>query len=132
MVRMDAWFEANSISPVKVESWTNSFQNQPIDWTTGRVIIYAMVTEQQRAVSGLNPVAYLVGDNATDAIISVTLNENNPSDVTTGDGIYSAQLVDLPRLSTRFSYVLEIVGGIGTVDTGNREIQLQQGCNQIT
>lgn len=118
MVRMDVWFEANSISPVKVESWTNSFQNQPINWATGRVIVYALVTEQQRAVSGLNPVVHLIGDNATDVIISVTLNENNPSDVTKGDGIYSAQLINLPRYSTHFSYILEIIGGTGTVDFG--------------
>ncbi|KAI9559833.1 hypothetical protein GHT06_013840 [Daphnia sinensis] len=117
-VRMDVWFEANPTIPVKVESWTNSFQNQPMNWATGRVIIYALVTEQQRAVSGLNPVVHLIGDNATDAVISVTLNENNPSDVTKGDGIYSAQLINLPRYSTHFSYILEIIGGTGTVDSG--------------
>lgn len=117
-VRLDTFFSSDSVSPVRVETWTNSVENKQIDWKTQRVVIYALATQQEKAVSGLNLVAHISGDNEADSVLSVSLNENNPSDVTKGDGVYSAQLTDLPRNSIRFSYVVEIVGGVGTVDSG--------------
>lgn len=101
-----------------MDTWTNSIKNQPIDWKSERVVIYAQVSQQQKAVSGLSLVAHINGNNETESVFSVSLNENNPSDVTKGDGIYSAQLTNLPRSSIRFSYVVEIVNGVGTVDAG--------------
>lgn len=122
-VRLDTWFSnSDSISPIRVETWTNSIQNQPIDWKSERVVIYAQVTQQEKAVSGLNLVAYINGDDNTESVFSVSLSESDPSDVTKGDGIYSALVTNLPRSSIRFSYVVEIVNGSGTVDAGNPSI----------
>jgi hypothetical protein len=58
--------------------------------------------------------AHISGDSKADSVFSVSLNEKKLSDVTKGDGVYSAQL----RNFIRFSYVVEIVGGVGTVDSG--------------
>lgn len=118
MVRLDVWYEAATSNLVRVETWTNSFQHNPIDWTKESVIIYAGVFQQVRAISGLNPVAYVTGDNSTE-IISVPLTETNPSDITKGDGIYSAILSKLPANSVRFAYVVEVIGGTGTLNKGN-------------
>jgi hypothetical protein len=101
-----------------VETWTNSIENKQIDWRSQRVVIYALATQQEKAVSGLNLLAHISGDSKADSVFSVSLNENNLSDVTKGDGVYSAQLNDLLRNFIRFSYVVEIVGGVGTVDSG--------------
>ncbi len=62
------------------------------------------------------------GDDNKESVFSVSLSESDPSDVTKGDGIYSALVTNLPRSSVRFSYVVEIVNGSGTVDAGNRSI----------
>ena len=122
-VRLDTWFSnSDSISPIRVETWTNSIQNQPIDWKSERVVIYAQVTQQEKAVSGLNLVAYINGDDNKESVFSVSLSESDPSDVTKGDGIYSALVTNLPRSSIRFSYVVEIDNGSGNVDNGNRSI----------
>lgn len=40
------------------------------------------------------------------------------SDVTKGDGIYSAMLLNLPMQSTSFSCVIEMIDSTGTVDQG--------------
>lgn len=115
LVRLDVWFESSNAA--RIETWTSSFQNNPIDWRSNRVIIYASVSLQQRAISGTNLVAYVVGDGSTE-MVSILLNENDPPDVTKGDGIYSAMLTTMPVNSTSFSYVVEIINGTGTVDNG--------------
>lgn len=115
VARLDIWYEG--IDLVQVESWTNSFQNNPIDWKSDRVIIYTQVTKNQRAISDVNPLVYLIGDDSSE-IFSFALNEDNPSDITKGDGIYSAIVTNLPRNSTHFYYVIEAVDSLGTVDFG--------------
>lgn len=112
---MDVWVENSN--GVRVESWTHSFQNNPIDWTVDRVVIYASISQQKRLVSGSSPVAYISGDSGSD-VVAVALNENNPSDITKGDGIYSAIVTQFPKSSTHFAYVVEIIEGVGSVDSG--------------
>ncbi len=118
MVRIDSWFEGHSA--VRVESWTSTFQNNPIDWTSEHVVIYALVTQQQKVVSGVSPVVHVFGNNST-GNITVSLKESDPSDITNGDGIYSVILTNMPRNSISFSYVVEIIDGSGTVDSGKRK-----------
>ena len=98
--------------------WRIRIKKKEIDWRSQRVVIYALATQQEKAVSGLNLLAHISGDSKADSVFSVSLNENNLSDVTKGDGVYSTQLNDLLRNFIRFSYVVEIVGGVGTVDSG--------------
>lgn len=116
MIRLDTWFEADD--EVRVLSWTSAWQNKPIDWTTDRLVIYTQLFQKQKAVLGANPKVYIFGDNSTE-VMTVYLNENDPSDITKNDGIYSAILTNFPRSSTRFYYVVEIIDGFGRVDEGS-------------
>lgn len=115
-MRLDTWFEG--FNEVRVLSWTSAIQNKPVDWTIDRLVIYAQVFQQRKAVVGTNPTVYLIGDNSTE-VVSVDLSEKNPSDITKNDGIYSAILTNLPHSSTHFYYIIEIKDGSGMVDEGN-------------
>lgn len=112
-MRLDTWFEG--FSEVRVLSWTSAIQNKPIDWTIDRLVIYAQVFQERMAVIDTNPIVHLIGDNSTE-VVSVALSENDPSDITKNDGIYSAIIANLPRSSTRFYYIIEINDGDGMVE----------------
>ena len=113
---MDIRLETGPSETVSVETWTSSPQSL-VDWSAKPIALYAYVADKQRrAISGLKVTAKIIGSGGS--TLQVALEEDGPADVTKGDGIYSALLVDLPKQSSALAYVVEIINSTGTIDSG--------------
>lgn len=121
-IRLDVWYKPAIDQAVTIDTWTSSLSRErAVDLKTERVSIHAMVTFGERAVGGLTNtiLVHLVGDYGTESVSGFLMDNNNPADVTQGDGIYSAFVTRWPSGSTCFAYVIEIVDNDrGTYETG--------------
>ncbi|XP_057365303.1 calcium-activated chloride channel regulator 1-like isoform X2 [Daphnia carinata] len=120
--RLDIWAEAADSSQVQVRTWNTALDNQPLDYTKAPVGLYAQVTQDRRPVRGANVTAYVyVTDGVTSNLFTtLPLLDEGISDVTTGDGIYSAWLTTPSYTSHSYSVYYKAYGvnSLAVIDNG--------------
>ncbi|KAK4030097.1 hypothetical protein OUZ56_023054 [Daphnia magna] len=120
--RLDIWAEAADSSQVQVRTWNTALDNQPLDYTKSPVGLYAQVTQDRKPVRGANVTAYVyVTDGATSNLFTtIPLLDEGISDVTSGDGIYSAWLTTPSSTSHSYSVYYQAYGinSLAVTDNG--------------
>lgn len=63
--RLDIWAESSDSSLVQLRTWNSATDNQPLDFTTAPVGLYAQLTQDSKPVRGANVTAFVYASDAS-------------------------------------------------------------------
>lgn len=68
--RLDIWAESSDSSLVQLRTWNSATDNQPLDFTTAPVGLYAQLTQDSKPVRGANVTAFVYASDASGSLLA--------------------------------------------------------------